>query len=48
MDAAPDVFEPDDLGFGQVIGDGAVPAGSESDVALAVDNCPERAITFEN
>lgn len=44
MDAAPDVFDSDDLGFGQVIDDGSVPAGSEAAVELAIDNCPERAI----
>ena len=41
---APEVFEPDDVGDGYVIGDGAVPAGLEDKARLAVANCPERAI----
>jgi ferredoxin len=44
MDAAPDVFDADDLGFGEVIGDGTVPPHSNEAVELAIDNCPERAI----
>ena len=47
MDAAPELFDSDDLGNGVVIGDGTVPAGSESAVELAVDNCPERAVSIQ-
>ena len=41
---APELFEPDDVGDGYVIGDGAVPPGVEEKARLAVANCPERAI----
>lgn len=41
---APSVFAPDELGQGQVMGDGRVAAGSEDDVRLAAANCPEQAI----
>ena len=44
---APTVFEPDDIGQGKVIGDGAVPEGEESQARLAAANCPELAITVE-
>lgn len=43
-DLAPDLFGDDDEGFGQVRGDGVVPADSERLARLAVANCPERAI----
>ena len=43
-DLAPDLFGDDDEGFGQVLGDGAVPADRERDARLAAANCPERAI----
>jgi ferredoxin len=43
-DLAPDLFGEDDEGFGQVLGDGVVPADRERDARLAVANCPERAI----
>jgi ferredoxin len=43
---APLVFEPDDLGNGQVIGDGTVVPGEEDHARLAVANCPELAITI--
>jgi len=43
---APELFEPDDVGDGLVRGDGVVPAGSEHDARLAVDNCPELAISL--
>jgi len=46
-DLAPDLFGEDDEGFGQVRGDGTVPAGRERDAALAVANCPEQAIDKE-
>ncbi len=43
-DLAPSLFGEDDEGYGQVLGDGAVPAGGEREARLAVANCPERAI----
>jgi ferredoxin len=44
---APEVFEPDDIGNGQVVGDGRVPVELEHRARLAVANCPEHAITIE-
>jgi ferredoxin len=46
-DLAPDLFGDDDEGFGKVLGDGLVPAGSEREARLAVANCPERAIVLD-
>jgi ferredoxin len=43
-DLAPELFGDDDEGYGQVLGDGAVPPGNEHDARLAVANCPEHAI----
>ena len=43
-DLAPDLFGDDDEGYGQVLGDGILPADEEQDARLAVANCPERAI----
>jgi ferredoxin len=43
-DLAPGLFGEDDEGYGQVLGDGTVPAGSERKARLAEANCPERAI----
>ena len=43
-DLAPSLFGEDDEGYGQVLGDGAVPPGLERDARLAVANCPERAV----
>jgi ferredoxin len=45
-DLVPDLFGEDDEGYGQVLGDGVVPAGAERAARLAVANCPERAITL--
>lgn len=42
----PDLVEVDDLGFAHEIGDGSVPAGRISAARLAVNNCPERAISL--
>ena len=39
---APELFEPDDLGNGQAIGDGTVPAELRTKARLAAANCPER------
>jgi ferredoxin len=44
---APELFEPDDMGNGLVIGDGTVTAELESQARLAVNNCPEHAIAIE-
>ena len=41
---APELFEPDDLGDGQVIGDGTLAAADLDQARRAVANCPERAI----
>lgn len=43
---APEVFEMDDVGYGRELGDGTVAAGLEDKTRLAVDNCPEQAITI--
>lgn len=43
---APDLFEEDDEGYGQVLGDGSVPPDREQAARLAVSNCPERAISI--
>ena len=45
---APELFEDDpDDGHGIVRGDGTVPPEHEAAARLAVNNCPERAITLE-
>jgi ferredoxin len=44
---APDVFEVDDDGFAYVLIDGELPSQLEAKARLAVENCPERAITVE-
>ena len=44
---APELFEPDDIGNGVVLGDGTVPADLEHKARVAVANCPELAITVE-
>ena len=41
---APELFESDDLGFTQVIGDGVVTDALLPKAKLAVANCPEYAI----
>ena len=43
-DLVPSLFGEDDEGYGQVLGDGAVPPLHEREARLAVANCPERAI----
>lgn len=40
------LFEPDDVGDSHEIGDGTVAAEHERLAHLAVDNCPEHAITI--
>jgi ferredoxin len=44
---APELFEPDDVGDGRPIRDGAVARGLEHKARLAVENCPERAVLTE-
>lgn len=41
---ASDLFAPDDIGYGAVVGDGTVPAGLEDQARTGVRNCPENAI----
>jgi len=43
-DLAPGLFGEDEEGYGQVLGDGAVPQEAERDARLAALNCPEHAI----
>ena len=43
---APDLFEVDEYGTARVKGDGAVPPEREEAAQLAVDNCPEYAVTI--
>jgi ferredoxin len=42
---APELFDADDEGHGRVLAD-AVPAGLEDKARMAVQNCPEQAITL--
>ena len=44
---APELFDVDDEGYAVLVGDGTVPTGLEEKARLAVDNCPEYAITVE-
>jgi ferredoxin len=44
---APELFEPDEIGNGRVLGDGAVPAGLEEKARLAAANCPELAVLID-
>ncbi|MEO3783614.1 ferredoxin [Actinocorallia sp. B10E7] len=44
-DLAPDLFGEDEEGYGQVLGDGDVPADKQHEARLAASNCPERAVT---
>ena len=41
---APQLFEPDDEGYGQLLSDGDVPADLEDIARKAALNCPEHAI----
>jgi ferredoxin len=43
-DLAPALFEDDEEGYGQVLGDGRVPPEREGDARRAALNCPEHAI----
>lgn len=44
---APEIFEPDDEGFG-LVKVGAVPPELEGAVKIGIANCPERAISMTN
>ncbi|MEQ1786009.1 MAG: ferredoxin [Acidimicrobiales bacterium] len=44
---APTVFEPDDVGNGEAVGDGHVAPDDEDRARLAAANCPEQAITID-
>ena len=43
-DLAPALFGEDGEGYGQVLGDGAVPAARLAEARRAAANCPERAV----
>ena len=43
-DLSPGLFGEDVVGYGQVLGDGVVPAGAEREARLAAATRPERAI----
>ena len=42
---APELIEVDDYGYASAAGDGTVPPELEEKARLAVDNCPEFAVT---
>lgn len=42
----PAVFSNDDLGYAVLAADGVVPPEAEVDAHLAVDSCPEQAISI--
>ena len=44
----PAVFSNDELGYAVLAHDGAVPPGAEDDAQLAVDSCPEQAISVSD
>jgi len=46
-DACPSVFELDEWGYAQVVGDGTVPAEHETAARAAVAQCPENAIAMD-
>lgn len=48
MVLAPDLIDADDEGYAVVIGDGTVPDDQRQKAQLAVDNCPEFALTLED
>jgi ferredoxin len=45
---APGLFEDDDEGNGQLVGDGTVPPELEDLARKAVANCPERAVALSD
>ena len=46
ISVAPDLFDIDEEGFSSAMGDGTVPPGMQDLAGLAVDNCPEQAISL--
>jgi ferredoxin len=42
----PAVFTNDELGYAVLLAGGVVPPGAEEDAELAVDSCPEQAISI--
>ena len=44
---AEELFEVDDLGYAKELNDGVVPKELEEKARLAVENCPEIAISIE-
>lgn len=44
---APELFDIDDEGYASAAGDGVVPTELADKADLAVDNCPEQAITLD-
>ena len=44
---APELFDVDDYGMAHAVGDGEVPPELEERARLAVDNCPEFAISID-
>ena len=48
LQIADDMFAADDRGIAYLLNDGMVPAGREEAAALAVKNCPERAIYLDD
>jgi ferredoxin len=42
---APEIFDVDDDGYAVLLIDGEIPEGLEAKAQLALDNCPEYAIT---
>ncbi len=43
---SPDLFDLDELGMSSEVGEGLVPVNLVSRARLAVDNCPEQAISL--
>ena len=41
---SPELFDTDDYGYGQVIGEGTVDDATMAAARRAIDNCPEQAI----
>jgi ferredoxin len=44
---APAVFQPDDIGNAEIVGDGTVGPEEQDRARLAAANCPEQAITID-
>lgn len=48
MVLAPELIEADDEGYAVILGDGTVPENLHGKARLAVDNCPEFALSLED